>query len=91
MPWYIVHMDAGVSGTNTSEVFEADSNEEANSIGYDLACDHASSYFDVIEPGMAGEDGYDEDDHFVTFVTTEDISWSVNEYTPDDEDDDEFV
>lgn len=78
---YIVYMDAGTQGTASTEIFEADSMEEAERIGWDIACDWAQSYFDVVYEDQEQE--YDEDQYMVDYIYASDVGCTVDVYDPE--------
>jgi hypothetical protein len=82
MKW-VVHMDAGTVGTSGEDYFEADTKEEAERIGWDIAVDWAQSYYDVIEEDQEDEYGDPDEHYMVDFIYTSDIGCSVELYDPE--------
>jgi hypothetical protein len=82
MKW-IVHMDAGTVGTSGEDYFEANTKEEAERIGWEIACDWASSYYDVIEEDQEDEYGDPDEHYMVDYIYTSDIGCSVELYDPE--------
>ena len=80
---YIVHMDAGTQGTAGTEIFEADSMEEAERIGWDIACDWAASYFDIIEEDQEDPCDDPDDEYMSSYIYTSDIGCTVDVYDPE--------
>lgn len=88
MRWF-VSGDAGVCGTSFADIFDADSLQDAEIIGREIAIDWARSYFEVYDAN--GPDGDEEylDEEYVQYsdwVYEEDINWSVEPYNPNEHD-----
>lgn len=78
----IVFMDnskyTGCSAADILEVPSGTSEEEINEIAFEMACEHAGSYFEVVE-----EEDYDGEDEY---IHVSDIDFHWEDYVPEKHD-----
>lgn len=86
MKW-VAEFDAGMCGTAGQDMFEADTQDEAEQIAYELAIDWTQSYYDVIDDDSVGTEDYPEDEEYSSWVLASSINWNVREYDPEEDGD----